>query len=169
MRIPFRPGGFWSCLTLATLATLTVGCSGGGETSAPPPPDVGVAKPIQRDVTVFSEHLGSTAAYESVEVRARVTGENKAKFIVSQVLFKYTDTRIRVTGHTDSTGARDYNYGLSDRRAQSVGNYLAARGIDQNRIITQGMGPDQPVASNETDSGRAQNRRGELEIVAVES
>jgi RND family efflux transporter MFP subunit len=75
MRIPSRPDGFWSCLTLATLATLALGCGGGGEASTPPPPDVGVAKPIKRDVTVFSEHLGSTAAYESVEVRARVTGE----------------------------------------------------------------------------------------------
>jgi multidrug efflux system membrane fusion protein len=57
------------------LFIMTVGCGGGGEAGAPPPPDVGVAKPIKRDVTVFSEHLGSTAAYESVEVRARVTGE----------------------------------------------------------------------------------------------
>ncbi|MCP5348677.1 MAG: OmpA family protein [Gammaproteobacteria bacterium] len=88
---------------------------------------------------------------------------------VAEVLFKYTDTRIQVTGHTDSTGSLDYNYGLSDRRARSVGNYLAARGIDQNRIITQGVGPDQPIASNDTESGRAQNRRVELEIVAVES
>jgi outer membrane protein OmpA-like peptidoglycan-associated protein len=87
---------------------------------------------------------------------------------VSEVLFKYTDTRIRVTGHTDSTGSADYNYGLSDRRAQSVGNYLASRGIDQNRVITQGVGPDQPIASNDTDAGRAQNRRVELEIVAVQ-
>ncbi len=88
---------------------------------------------------------------------------------VAEVLFKYTDTRIQVTGHTDSTGSTDYNYGLSDRRARSVGNYLAARGIDQNRIIAQGVGPDQPIASNDTETGRAQNRRVELEIVAVES
>ena len=88
---------------------------------------------------------------------------------VSAILYKYTDTRIQVIGHTDSTGALDYNYGLSDRRAQSVGNYLASRGVDQDRIITQGVGPDQPIASNDTEAGRAQNRRVELEIVAVES
>lgn len=88
---------------------------------------------------------------------------------VSEILFKYTDTRIRVVGHTDSTGSLDYNYGLSDRRARSVGNYLAGRGVDQNRIITEGVGPDQPIASNDSDTGRAQNRRVELEIVAVES
>lgn len=75
MRSTFRTGSLTGCLTLAMLAGLAVGCGDKGETAAPPPPDVGVAKPIQRDVTVFSEHLGSTAAYESVEVRARVTGE----------------------------------------------------------------------------------------------
>ncbi|MGB5399076.1 MAG: efflux RND transporter periplasmic adaptor subunit, partial [Thermoanaerobaculia bacterium] len=75
MRTPFRPGSVWSCLLLATLAALAVGCGGDAETGPPPPPDVGVAQPILRDVTVFSEHLGSTRAFESVEVRARVTGE----------------------------------------------------------------------------------------------
>jgi len=88
---------------------------------------------------------------------------------VSEILYKYTDTRIQVIGHTDSTGALDYNYGLSERRARSVGNYLATRGVDQNRMIIQGVGPDQPIASNDTEAGRAQNRRVELSIVAVQS
>lgn len=88
---------------------------------------------------------------------------------VAEILYKYTDTRIQVIGHTDSTGSLDYNYGLSERRARSVGNYLATRGVDQNRMIIQGVGPDQPLASNDTESGRAQNRRVELSIVAVQS
>jgi len=87
---------------------------------------------------------------------------------VSAVLYKYTDSRIQVIGHTDSTGTLDYNYGLSERRARSVGNYLASKGVDQNRIIAQGVGPDQPIANNDTEAGRAVNRRVELEIVAVE-
>jgi outer membrane protein OmpA-like peptidoglycan-associated protein len=87
---------------------------------------------------------------------------------VSEVLYKFTDTRLQVTGHTDSTGARDYNYNLSNRRASSVSNYLASRGVDQGRLITQGVGPDRPIASNDTDSGRASNRRVELQIVAVQ-
>lgn len=87
---------------------------------------------------------------------------------VSTVLYKYTDTRLRVTGHTDSTGGRDYNYDLSNRRATSVANYLAGKGIDQGRLISQGMGPDQPIASNDNESGRASNRRVELQIVAVQ-
>jgi len=86
---------------------------------------------------------------------------------VGQVLYKYGDTRLMVTGHTDSTGAADYNYNLSNRRAQSVSNYLASRGVDQNRLIAQGMGPDRPIASNDNENGRAQNRRVELQIVAA--
>jgi len=86
---------------------------------------------------------------------------------VAQVLAKYVDTRLQVTGHTDSTGTRDYNYNLSNRRASSVSNYLASRGVDQNRLITQGVGPDRPIASNDTESGRASNRRVELQIVAI--
>jgi len=64
-----------SFLTLATLAGVTVGCGGSAEPVAPPPPDVGVAQPIKRDVTLYSEHLGTTEAFESVEVKARVSGE----------------------------------------------------------------------------------------------
>jgi outer membrane protein OmpA-like peptidoglycan-associated protein len=88
---------------------------------------------------------------------------------VTKVLHKFTDTRLQISGHTDSTGTADYNYNLSDRRARSVANYLAGEGLDQSRIITQGFGPDQPVASNGTESGRAANRRVELQIVAVEA
>ena len=75
MRTPFRPGSLWSCLTLATLAALAVACGKQAETGPPPPPDVGVAQPIKRDVTLYSEHLGTTQAFESVEVKARVSGE----------------------------------------------------------------------------------------------
>lgn len=86
---------------------------------------------------------------------------------VAQVLYKYTDTNLVVTGHTDSTGSADYNYNLSTRRATSVANYLATRGVDQGRLISQGVGPDQPIASNSSEQGRAQNRRVELQIVAA--
>jgi len=86
---------------------------------------------------------------------------------VATVLYKYKDTRLQVNGHTDSTGSADYNYNLSNRRATSVANYLAGQGVDQSRIISQGMGPDQPISSNATESGRAQNRRVELQVIAA--
>lgn len=88
---------------------------------------------------------------------------------VATVLYKFKDTKLQVIGHTDSTGAADYNYNLSDRRARSVANYLASQGVDQVRILTQGAGSDQPIGTNGTEAGRASNRRVELQIVAVES
>lgn len=88
---------------------------------------------------------------------------------VARVLAKYEDTTMQVYGHTDSTGDSSYNYQLSDRRATSVSNYLASQGISQSRLLAQGLGPDQPIASNSSASGRALNRRVELQIHAAES
>lgn len=84
---------------------------------------------------------------------------------VGAVVAQYADTTLRVTGHTDSTGARAYNQELSERRARSVADYLATRDIDRARLLVQGMGQDAPVAGNDTAEGRAQNRRVELYIL----
>ena len=88
---------------------------------------------------------------------------------VARVLSKYQDTNLQVNGHTDSTGDADYNYNLSNRRANSVNNYLANQGVNQSRIVSQGLGADQPIATNDTTSGRAMNRRVELQIFAAPS
>jgi OOP family OmpA-OmpF porin len=69
---------------------------------------------------------------------------------------------IEIQGHTDSTGAHDYNVGLSQRRAQSVKNYLVTKGIDPSRMTSKGYGPDRPMASNKTKEGRTRNRRVEI-------
>jgi outer membrane protein OmpA-like peptidoglycan-associated protein len=84
---------------------------------------------------------------------------------VGEVLAKYADTTLRVSGHTDSTGSRSYNQTLSERRASSVADYLATRGVDRSRMLVQGIGPDQPIADNGTSTGRSQNRRVELYIL----
>jgi len=84
---------------------------------------------------------------------------------VGKVLVKYHDTTLRITGHTDNTGSRAYNQNLSERRAQSVANYLATQGVSSARAFAEGRGFDQPVASNATAGGRAQNRRVELYIL----
>ena len=86
---------------------------------------------------------------------------------VSMVLKEYNKTVIEVAGHTDSTGSDQYNQQLSQRRASSVANYLASHGVVNQRLITVGAGESHPVASNDTDSGRAQNRRVEMTIVPV--
>ncbi len=77
---------------------------------------------------------------------------------------QYNQNSIEVVGHTDSTGNHAYNMSLSQRRAQSVANYLMAQGVDASRVSTRGAGPDQPVASNATVEGRAQNRRVEVTL-----
>ncbi len=87
---------------------------------------------------------------------------------VGKVLYKYKDTQLDVIGHTDSTGNDQYNMTLSQRRANSVAAYLENRGIPGNRLTVIGMGETQPIADNNTAAGRAQNRRVELYITAVE-
>jgi OOP family OmpA-OmpF porin len=74
------------------------------------------------------------------------------------------DISVEVAGHTDSTGADDYNQALSERRASSVVDYLVSKGIDRSRLAPTGSGESQPVADNGTRDGRAQNRRVELNV-----
>jgi len=85
---------------------------------------------------------------------------------LAQILNKYPDTDILVEGHTDSTGTRDYNLTLSMRRAQAVSNYMTNLQVLPTRFRIMGYGPDQPVASNATAAGRAQNRRVDIAIFA---
>ncbi len=86
---------------------------------------------------------------------------------VSMVLKEYDKTVVEVAGHTESTGSDQYNQGLSERRAQSVASYLSSHGVSSQRLITVGAGEAHPVASNDTEQGRAANRRVELTIVPV--
>lgn len=86
---------------------------------------------------------------------------------VAAVLKKYNRTLVDVNGHTDSTGDDRYNYGLSERRALSVANYLGNRGNDPRRFSVLGFGETQPIASNGTEAGRAQNRRVEIELAPI--
>lgn len=81
-----------------------------------------------------------------------------------QVLRENPNAIVAIEGHTDSTGTRDHNLSLSQRRAESVRSYLVSQGIDAARISAQGLGPDFPVASNGDAAGRQQNRRVELVI-----
>jgi len=84
----------------------------------------------------------------------------------STTLNKYEDTNILVAGHTDSTGSEEYNLDLSKKRAQSVANYLSTQKVNPTRFTIMGYGESQPIASNDTVEGRAQNRRVEVAIFA---
>ena len=81
---------------------------------------------------------------------------------LASVLNQYPATYVDVIGHADSTGDAGYNQSLSERRAASVSNYLIAQGVMRDRFYVAGMGERSPIASNDTPSGRAQNRRVEI-------
>nr|AAC33455.1 outer membrane protein homolog [Vitreoscilla sp. C1] len=87
---------------------------------------------------------------------------------VSSVLAQYTDTTINIVGHTDSTGSDAINEPLSRNRASAVANYLVSRNVASNRITTVGAGCRQPVASNNTVAGRAENRRVEITVNPIQ-
>ena len=87
---------------------------------------------------------------------------------VSRVLERYDQTNVLVEGHTDNVGSDQYNLNLSIRRAESVGNYLAAQGVTIPRIRALGYGETQPIEANSTDQGRAQNRRVEIQLTPIQ-
>ena len=88
---------------------------------------------------------------------------------VAMVLKEYEDTRVHIIGHTDSSGSRELNMRLSEQRAESVGTALITMGVDGSRLNMSGVGPDQPVASNSTAEGKAQNRRVTLTLTPTQS
>jgi len=83
---------------------------------------------------------------------------------VALVISEYDKTRVDVAGHTDSTGGAALNQSLSEQRAASVANYLSSQGVASGRLYTTGYGPRYPIADNATASGRALNRRVEVNL-----
>ena len=83
---------------------------------------------------------------------------------LAKSLQQYPNSRVEIYGHTDSTASDAYNLDLSQRRAQSVGGILTASGVTPSRLVMVGRGESQPVATNDTPEGRAQNRRVEILI-----
>jgi len=94
--------------------------------------------------------------------------EGKAK--LDDLVGKIKDINLEViiaVGHTDSVGSDSYNQKLSVARSESVKAYLVSKGIEKNRVYTEGKGEKQPVADNKTSEGRAKNRRVEIEVVGT--
>lgn len=83
-------------------------------------------------------------------------------------LQKYPGREVVVVGHTDAVGSDAYNQGLSQRRAQAAADYLVSQGVPRSDVRTVGRGETEPIATNETDEGRQQNRRVEVAIFASE-
>jgi outer membrane protein OmpA-like peptidoglycan-associated protein len=118
----------------------------------------------QGDDLVLNIPSGITFAYDSATVQPQF---QRTLDQVASTLGQYNQTYIDVYGHTDSTGSDSYNQTLSQRRATSVADYLSSHGVQSARIGTRGYGESQPIASNDTDAGRAANRRVEVKIVPI--
>lgn len=85
---------------------------------------------------------------------------------LARILNKYPDTNILIEGHTDSTGTAEHNLVLSKNRADAVGFYLGQSQVDARRFLVKGYGASQPIATNDTDGGRQQNRRVDIAVMA---
>ncbi|MBP5215309.1 MAG: OmpA family protein [Alphaproteobacteria bacterium] len=96
---------------------------------------------------------------------AMKTSANAVLDSVAIVANEYDKTNLQIVGHTDSTGNDKINIPLSQRRAVSVANYLALRGVKASRLNAYGVGASSPIASNDTEEGRAQNRRVEIYLI----
>jgi outer membrane protein OmpA-like peptidoglycan-associated protein len=116
------------------------------------------------DELVLRMPAGITFPVDSYALQPGVQGTLNE---VARTLASYNQTYIDVLGHTDSTGSDAYNQTLSERRAQSVADYLASGGVARARMGIRGYGESQPIASNDTEEGRAQNRRVEIKVVPV--
>lgn len=84
---------------------------------------------------------------------------------VAEIFSRYPDLQVEIAGHTDNIGSADYNQDLSDRRAESVREYLVSQGIASSNLTTAGYGFSEPMASNDTEEGRQENRRVEIRIL----
>ncbi len=124
------------------------------------------AASIQRDQDVLEVTFKADVLFD-VDSAVLKTGAYTELDRVATVLNKYPKTRIRIEGHTDSTGAETYNQQLSERRAESVKNALVVRGVDPARLKTIGLGESMPVAGNDTAAGRQMNRRVTMRIVPI--
>ena len=118
----------------------------------------------QGDDLLLNIPSGINFAYNSANVQPQF---QRTLDQVASTLGQYNQTYIDVYGHTDSTGSDAYNQTLSERRARSVADYLSSHGVQDARIATRGFGETQPIASNETEAGRAENRRVEIKIVPI--
>ena len=148
-----------------------------GKCVTPPPPVVPVEPPVVTQppaaVVVPPPAVGSEkvsfaadALFDFDKAILKPEGKSKLDDLASKMQGINVEVIIAV-GHTDSVGKDAYNQKLSIRRAEAVKAYLQAKGIEANRIYTEGKGETQPVDSNKTAAGRAKNRRVEIEVVGT--
>ncbi len=121
---------------------------------------------IQREQDVLAITFKSDFSFGFDSAVIKPGAENEIARVAA-VLLKYPQTNISIEGHTDSKGAEEYNMDLSRQRAEAVKNSLIGRGLSSSRLQTIGFGESKPVATNDTEAGRQQNRRVRIVIVPI--
>jgi len=150
-----------------TPATAAPGCDGAVVAAPAPAPTPRAAAPAPAPVAAATKvTYAADAFFDFDKSVVKPAGKTKLDDLVSKVKGINLEVIIAV-GHTDSVGSDAYNQKLSVRRAEAVKAYLVSKGIEKNRIYTEGKGEKQPVASNVTNEGRAKNRRVEIEVVGT--
>lgn len=143
-----------------------------------------IGKKMDKQAAELESQLGKNAAVERIGEGIKVTFESGILFQTgkatlsesskdaltkfSKTLSDYPDTNVMIYGHTDNTGSDAINQPLSENRAAAVKDFLVSKGVAAKRISTQGFGSKSPVATNDTEAGRQQNRRVEVAITANE-
>jgi OOP family OmpA-OmpF porin len=166
-----------------TPATAAVGCDGALVAQAPAPAPAPASAPAAAAPAPAAPAAAAPAAAPQPPAATKVTyaadaffdfdksvlkPEGRAK--LDDLVSKVKDINLEViiaVGHTDSVGSDAYNQRLSVRRSEAVKAYLVSKGIEKNRVYTEGKGEKQPVADNRTAEGRAKNRRVEIEVVGT--
>ena len=156
-----------------TPATAAQGCDGAIVPAAPAPapaPAPVAAKPAPAPapapVAASKVTYAADAFFDFDKSVLKPEGKAKLDDLVSRVKGINLEVIIAV-GHTDSVGSDAYNQKLSLKRAEAVKAYLVSKGIEKNRVYTEGKGEKQPVADNKSSAGRAKNRRVEIEVVGT--
>ncbi|MDH4463745.1 MAG: OmpA family protein [Acidovorax sp.] len=152
-----------------TPATAAAGCDGAiaktaPAAAAPAPAAAPAATPAPAVATKVT--YAADAFFDFDKSVLKPEGKAKLDDLVSKVKGINLEVIIAV-GHTDSVGSDAYNQKLSVRRSEAVKAYLVSKGIEKNRVYTEGKGEKQPVADNKTSEGRAKNRRVEIEVVGT--
>ena len=132
----------------------------------PPPPEPEPEPPAKKRVTVTADHIVISEKIQFDFNKATIKAESHGLLDEIVQVFKENPhiREVEVIGHTDSDGSDRYNKKLSDKRAAAVRQYLVDHGIAEGTLLSKGMGEEQPIASNETDEGKATNRRVEFKI-----